>query len=158
MKTYLVIADLTGPGLVEATAVDESMQVLAQPINGEYQFTHSPSLKAHTLTSILVGTPTARTACPLGKLLLPLHAIRRFSSSTPFVEGMLQYLTLPAVPDSTDDAVMTAIKAGMREKLETQIWADERLEQIREKETLARALLVSRCPSSFKSSRRVCED
>ncbi|TKA55628.1 hypothetical protein B0A53_02806 [Rhodotorula sp. CCFEE 5036] len=117
MKTYLVVADLTGPGLVESTAVDECMQVLAQPIN-------------------------ARTACPLGKLLLPLHAIRRFSSSTPFVEGMLQYLTLPAVPGSMDDdAAMSPVEAGMREKLEAQIWADERLEQIREKETLARALL-----------------
>ncbi|GAA5957065.1 hypothetical protein JCM8115_003947 [Rhodotorula mucilaginosa] len=117
MKTYLVVADLTGPGLVESTAVDECMQVLAQPIN-------------------------ARTACPLGKLLLPLHAIRRFSSSTPFVEGMLQYLTLPAIPGSMDDdAAMSPVEAGMREKLEAQIWADERLEQIREKETLARALL-----------------
>lgn len=41
MKTYLVIADLTGPGLVEATAVDQCMQVLAQTINGNPLFFNS---------------------------------------------------------------------------------------------------------------------
>ena len=43
MKTYLVVADLTGPGLVESTAVDECMQVLAQPINGELLLSFSPT-------------------------------------------------------------------------------------------------------------------
>lgn len=59
---------------------------------------------------------------------------------------MLRYLTLPAVPGPTNDAPMAPVEVGMREKLEAQIWADERLEQIREKETLARALLVSSLP------------
>lgn len=64
---------------------------------------------------------------------------------------MLQYLTLPAVPGPTGDADMPLVETGMREKLEAQIWADERLEQIREKETLARGLLVS-LYLSFSSS------
>ncbi|GAA5864941.1 hypothetical protein JCM3774_003918 [Rhodotorula dairenensis] len=115
MKTYLAVADLTGTGLKESTALDECMQVLSRPIN-------------------------ARTACPLGKLLLPLHAVRRFSASTSFVEGLLQYLPLPPAPGDTD-AVLPSVEASMRDQLEARIWADDTLEQIREKETLARALL-----------------
>ena len=58
MKTYLVIADLTGPGLVESTAVDECMQVLAQPINGKlffpyYDMDRFPFLRARWLTAFM---------------------------------------------------------------------------------------------------------
>ncbi|GAA5987463.1 hypothetical protein JCM10908_001965 [Rhodotorula pacifica] len=118
MKTYLAVADLTGTALDETTALEECMQVLARPSN-------------------------PRTLCPLGKLLTPLHSVRCFSDSTPFVEGMLQYLRLPSVPagGQATDTVMSVADAGMREKMEEKIWADEMLEQIREKETLARAML-----------------
>lgn len=67
------------------------------------------------------------------------------------MEGLLEYLKLPSAPGSTD-VILPSVEASMRDQLEARIWADGALEEIREKETLARAILVrasSLSPSSL---------
>lgn len=88
----------------------------------------------------------ARTRSPLKDLLLPLHYIRRFASSADFVSALLELLVAPL--SIHEDLSLPDVETALREKFEARIWAEEGLQILRQKETLARALMVCGLPRS----------
>ncbi|GAA6017625.1 hypothetical protein JCM8202_000355 [Rhodotorula sphaerocarpa] len=117
-RTFLAVAELSGAGSSAKTALEERAEIehaLSWPTNPRFQSS-------------------------LRKLAFPLYHLRRHSSDPDFVQPLLEVLAAPPVP--RDDAEMSSCSEGLASSLKTQMYADSELESTREKETLARTLLL----------------
>lgn len=138
------MAELSGAGSSAKTTLEERAEIehaLSWPTNRESRGVFAGSSSGRYADATRANSFSARFQSSLRKLAFPLYHLRRHSSDPDFVQPLLEVLAAPPVP--RDDAEMSSCSEGLASSLKTQMYADSELESTREKETLARTLLVS---------------